>query len=129
MPTAITVHPLRRPLMLIAAWLVVLQAFLAGVATAQAGSMSVADPFGVICHGADAGNPEQAPASDAGKVWHLCCTFCLSSVPALAAPDAPTIVPASRARVAPAPILSPFGVVLAHGVIRAGPSQAPPAWA
>jgi hypothetical protein len=125
-PTAIAAHPLRRPLMLIAAWLVALQAFLAGVATAQAGSMSVADPFGVICHGADAGNPAQAPASDAGKVWHLCCTFCLSSVPALAAPDAPPIVSASGL-VAPPPILSRFGLVLAHGVIRAGPSQAPPA--
>jgi len=128
-PTAITVHPLRRPLMLIAAWLVVLQAFLAGVATAQAGSMSVADPFGVICHGADAGNPEQAPASDAGKVWHLCCTFCLSSVSALAAPDVAALVFANVVRAAPQPILSSFGVIFPRGVVRAGPSQAPPAWA
>jgi hypothetical protein len=57
-PTAFPVHPFRRPVMLFAAWLVVLQAFLAGVVTAQAGAMSVADPLAVVCHshGAGGGN-------------------------------------------------------------------------
>ena len=51
-PTQIAAPVLRPPLMILAAWLIALQAFLAGVATAQAGAMAVAagDPLAVICH-------------------------------------------------------------------------------
>src|SRR2546423_2052575 len=99
-PTVFAAYLLRRPLMLLAACLVVLQAFLAGVATAHAAAIEIADPFGVICHGADGGaNPADPP--DAGKVWHLCCTFCLSSAPALAPPDAPAVALIAARRAEP----------------------------
>jgi hypothetical protein len=115
--------------MLLAAWLVALQAFLAGLAIAQAATMSLADPLAVICHGTQSGSPADMPVPDAGKIWHLCCTFCLSSAPAVIAPDTPSVAGANFVRIAPPLILSPFGVILARGVVRAGSSQAPPALA
>ncbi len=128
-PTAFARHPSRRPLMLLAAWLVVLQAFLAGVATAQAGAMSVADPLAVVCHGAGGGSSTDTPLSDAGKAWHLCCTVCLASAPALLTPDAGAAIGVAVFRDLRRPALADFGVVRERAAIRAGPSQGPPALA
>jgi len=123
-PTAFAEHPLRRPLMLLAAWLIVLQAFLAGLATAQAAAVAVADPLAVVCHGGEGGaNP--AEPTDAGKIRHLCCAFCLASAPALAAPEV-VLNPRSARYAEPPAILARVTIVFARGVIRAGPSQAPP---
>jgi hypothetical protein len=128
-PNAFARHPSRRPLVLLAAWLVVLQAFLAGIATAQAGAVSVADPLAVVCHGAGGGSSTDAPLSDAGKAWHVCCTVCLASVPALLAPEVSAVIGADTFRAGPRPVLADFGVILARTAIRAGPSQGPPAFA
>jgi hypothetical protein len=128
-PTAIAAHPFRLPVMLLAAWLLVLQAFLAGVAMAQAGAMSVGDPLAVVCHGAGGGSSTDAPANDAGTARHLCCTVCLASAPALLAPEASTLTGNEVFREAPRPVLADFGVVLARTAVRAGPSQGPPAFA
>jgi Protein of unknown function (DUF2946) len=113
---------------LIAIWLVVLQAFLAGVATAQVGAMAASDPLlGAICHGSDGTGPADTTAPDANKVRHLCCEYCSSAAPVLTPPDAMSVaVPHYR----PTSQLSGFSrfiIVLSPGAIRAGPSQAPPA--
>jgi len=123
-PTGFDAHPCRRPTALIAVWLVVLQAFLAGVATAQAGTMPAADPLGAICHGSgDAADPA---APDAGKVRHLCCEYCTSAAPTLAPPDAASVaVPQPRQASRPL-VFSRFTIVISPGAVRAGPSQAPP---
>ncbi len=78
MPTGFAIYRSRtRPIALFAIWLVVLQTFLAGFATAQAGAMAAFDPLGAICHGSDGGSDGAAAADttapDANKVRHLCC--------------------------------------------------------
>jgi hypothetical protein len=51
-PAVFAAEHRRAPIVLIAAWLVVLQAFLAGVVTARAGAMFLSDPIdAAICHG------------------------------------------------------------------------------
>ena len=128
MPTGFAAnHPCRRPIVLIAAWLVVLQAFLAGVATAQAGAMLAYDPLGAICHGAGGAGAADTTAPDADKVRHLCCEYCTSAAPALAPPDAASVAVPQSGRASRLSVFSPFTIVISPGAIRAGPSQAPPA--
>ncbi len=129
MPTGFAAHRswTTRAIVLIAVWLVVLQAFLAGVATAQVGAMAAADPLlGAICHGSDGAGAADATAPDANKVRHLCCEYCTSAAPVLAPPDAGSVA-APQLREAAQSRVSPFTIVIAPGAIRAGPSQAPPA--
>jgi hypothetical protein len=126
MPTGFAAHWCRRAIVLIAAWLVVLQAFLAGVAIAQAGAALTSDPIAAatICHGSGAGSPDGPTAPETGKVRHLCCAYCMSAAPAVPAPGVPNVLlprPISRLVA-----YSSFTVVLAHQAVRAGRSQAPP---
>ena len=126
MPTGIAAPSCRRAVALIAAWLVVLQAFLAGVATAQAAAMLAAPAaIDVICHGSgNGGGGTGGTAPGTAKIEHLCCVFCTSAAPALPPPAAPRLTevrPNSR----PVIFLS-FTFVISPGAIRAGPSQAPP---
>src|SRR6187397_3085317 len=88
MPTGFAAHCCRRAIALIAAWLVVLQAVLAGMAIAQAAAAWTADPLAAaaICHGSGSAGSEQQPAPETGKVRHLCCAYCMSAAPALASP-------------------------------------------
>ena len=53
MPTDFAARSQRRPFTLIAVWLVVLQAFVAGLAAARSGAATASDP--VVCHGAGEG--------------------------------------------------------------------------
>jgi hypothetical protein len=123
-PTGFAAQRCRRPIVLIAAWLVVLQAFLAGVATAQAGAMLASSPADVICHGSGSADPADNTAPDAAKAWHLCCASC--TAPAVAVPAVPAVV-SNEPRSASRPsVLQRFIIVVSHGAIRAGPSQAPP---
>jgi DUF2946 family protein len=122
-PTAF-IPPFRRRLVaVIALWLVVLQSFLTGVATAQAGA-AMSDPLAaaVICHSSGGGGDPADPAvPDAGKVWHLCCT----AAPVLLPPSAQV----ARADVRVVTVVLPladFIIVIAREAVRAGPSQAPP---
>jgi hypothetical protein len=112
----------RRPIVLVAVWLVVVQAFLAGFATAQAGAMPASDP--VICHGSGGADTGDGTAPD--KALHLCCVYCTSAAPVASPPDAPGVaMPESRQ--APQPLaFSPFTIIISPGAVRAGPSQAPP---
>ena len=123
MPTGFAAHFSRRAIVLIAVWLVVLQAFLAGVATAQAGAMAASDPLGAICHGSDGAGPADTTAPGADKVRHLCCEYCTSAAPAVAAPDVPDAL--QRRPVSRQVAYSSFILVLAHQAVRAGRSQAP----
>ena len=126
MPTGFAAHWCRRAIALIAAWLVVLQAVLAGVAIAQAAAAPTSDPIAAaaICHGSGAPGSSDTTAPETGKVRHLCCAYCMSAAPAApgsAAPDA--LQPRPIARLI---VYSSFTLVLAHQAVRAGRSQAPP---
>ena len=128
MPTAFVPTFRRRPIAVIALWLVVLQSFLTGVATAQAGA-AMADPLAaaVICHSGGGGGDPSAPAPpDTGAAWHLCCSYCMAAAPALLPPSAQVgRADGSRCRLPVLP-LSNFIIVIAREAVRAGPSQAPP---
>jgi hypothetical protein len=126
-PTAFAQPSWRRPVIVIAAWLIVLQGFLTGIATAQAGA-AMADPLAaaVICHGTNGGDAGTGPAlPDAGAVWHLCCSYCLAAVPALPPPSA-HVGPLRAPFVTSVLPLSDFIIVAARKSVRAGSSQAPP---
>jgi hypothetical protein len=120
-PTGFAAHRCRRPIVLIAAWLVVLQAFLAGVATAQSGAMLASDPAAVICHGSDSAD---GTAPDVVEAWHLCCAAC--TAPAVAAPAVPGAGPIEPRSASRPSVPQRFIIIVSHGAIRAGPSQAPP---
>jgi hypothetical protein len=122
-PTGFAAHRCRRPIVLIAAWLVVLQAFLAGVVTAQ-GAMLASDPAAVVCHGSDSADPADGTAPDAAKAWHLCCAAC--TAPAIAAPAVPGVVSIEPRGASRLSVPQRFIIIVSHGAIRAGPSQAPP---
>jgi hypothetical protein len=124
-PTAF-ISPFRRRLVaVIALWLVVLQSFLTGVATAQAGA-ALADPLvaAVICH-SGGGDPADPAVPDAGKVWHLCCSYCMAAAPVLLPPSAQVARTDVRV-VTVVPPLADFFIVIAREAVRAGPSQGPP---
>lgn len=132
MPAGFAIYRSRtRPIALFAIWLVVLQTFLAGFATAQAGAMAAFDPLGAICHGSDGGSDGAAAADttapDANKVRHLCCEYCTTAAPALAPPDAMSVAVPQYLPTSQLSGFSRFIIVISHGAIRAGLSQAPPA--
>ena len=126
MPTGFAAHWGRRAIVSIAAWLVVLQAFFAGVAIAQTGATLTFDPVaaGAICHGSGGTGSDDTTAPETGKVRHLCCAYCMSTAPAVPPPVLPNLLqprPISRLLA-----YSGFTLVLAHQAVRAGQSQAPP---
>ena len=128
-PTGIAAPSRRHAIALIAAWLVALQAFLAGVATAQAAAMLAAPAaIDVICHGSGSGGgATDGTAPETAKIEHLCCVFCTSAAPALPPPAAPRLAEVQQI---PQPAkVSSFTFVISPGAIRAGPSQAPPSLA
>ena len=130
-PTAFAADVLRRPVIVIAAWLIALQAFLAGVATAQSGVVLVPAPLdaGTICHGADASAPADPTPPDADKFRQLCCAFCATASSATAPREPAKLAPVVSWERAELPALTRFIVSMARGAVRAGASQAPPALA
>jgi hypothetical protein len=125
-PGLFTTEHRRSPIALIAAWLVVLQAFLAGVATARAGAMPASNPIeAAICHGAGDANSDD-PAIPAEAAWHLCCAACTSAAPPMVSSGAPAAIVLESQRESRPVAFASFTLVLAHGAVRAGPSQAPP---
>jgi hypothetical protein len=127
-PTRFAAQPLRRAIVMIAAWLIVAQAFLAGVATAQTGVMLSSDPLAaaVICHNRGTADPADTAVPDANAVWHLCCVSCTAATPATVVPQVTGVARMDIRGAAALPVLAPFIVLLAHGAVRDGPSQAPP---
>jgi hypothetical protein len=125
-PTTFLTRFKRRPVAMIALWLVVLQSFLTGVATAQAGA-ALADPLAsaIICHVGGGTDPSEPAGSDAGGTWHLCCSYCMAAAPALLPPSM-QIGRAGEGGATAVPRLWSFRVTIDRGAVRAGPSQAPP---
>jgi hypothetical protein len=125
-PAVFTTEYRRSPIVLIAVWLVVLQAFLAGLATARAGAMLVSNPIdAAICHGAGAADSSD-PAVPAEAAWHLCCVACTSAAPPMVSSGTPAAIALESQRESRPVALAGFTLVLAHGAVRVGPSQAPP---
>jgi hypothetical protein len=124
-PTRSAAQSCRRAIVLIATWLVVLQAFLAGVAIAQAAALQASPgAIGTICHGAGSAAEADGTAPEGAGMAHLCCACCTSATAAVV----PQAVPHSaQARHVPASVaFTSFIFVISPGAIRAGPSQAPP---
>ena len=124
-PTGFAAQMCRRAVVLIATCLVVLQAFLAGVAAAQAAAITASpDPIGAICHGSGGGGGADGTAPKDAELRHLCCACCASALSAIVPPAAPC---RAQVRHDPRPVLfSRFIFVISPGAIRAGASQAPP---
>jgi hypothetical protein len=115
----------RPVIVLIAAWLVALQAFIAGLATAQAAAMLASfASTDVICHSGGSAADVDRSAPETAKIEHLCCAYCTSAGPALPPPAAPRLADV-RPDEQPT-IVSSFVFVISPGAIRAGLSQAPP---
>jgi hypothetical protein len=127
LPTVPVSHPHRHPIALIAVWLVILQAFVAGFATARSAAMLTLDPIHAgICHGAGGSAAADSPAREPDKTWHICCTYCTSAA-------SPTVAPGTLAlaELKAGGDLEPLAylrlrVSVSRGAVRAGPSQAPP---
>jgi hypothetical protein len=115
----------RHVIVLIAAWLVALQAFVAGLATAQSAAMLASfAATDVICHGGGSAADPDRSAPDTAKIEHLCCAYCTSASPSLPPPATPRLADV-RSDEQPAVVAS-FIFVISPGAIRAGLSQAPP---
>ncbi len=117
----LALRQMRRPLVLLAAAVLLLQALAAGFASAQVAARIAVWGADVICHGNGADG--SAPADTAA---HGCCVFCANPGPA-------ALLSASVAidgRLAPESLAAPMhfsnDARRSHWAIRAGPSQAPP---
>jgi hypothetical protein len=120
--TRFAAHPFRF-LTMLAAWLVVLQAFLAGV-TAASAAVPLSELSGTACHGTSDGSSGDPPDPGPDRPWHLCCAPCLFGLPALPVPHAPAVTAVEGA----AHMLTPraITVIVGRGTRRVGQSQAPP---
>lgn len=113
---------LRRPLVLLAAAILLVQTLVAGLAGAHAAArIAMFGADAVICHGT--GEDGSTPAGTAAA--HDCCAFCSNAGPVALSADAPVLdrlAPAHRVDAAD----TPGDVRPTRRAIRAGPSQAPP---
>ena len=127
MPRPSVAHPYHRPIALLAAGLIVLQAFLAGLAVARA-ALVLADPLGiaVICHGGNSGNTDDGTAPDPIKEIHTCCFACVAGSPAATLPERAVLPKFDLSRDSTRRAICVADVPIAHRAIRAGQSQAPP---
>jgi len=111
----------QRPLVLLAAAILLVQALVAGLASGDtAARIATFGADAVICHG----NGEDG-STPVGKAAHDCCTFCTNPGPVALSADTPVfdrLTPAHRIAQA-----GYFGDIRPlRRAIRAGPSQAPP---
>jgi hypothetical protein len=119
---------IRRPIVLLAIALIVLQSVVAGLATAQAGALLAPNPAdaGVICHGTG-GDP--ADTTDTAKIWHVCCVSCTAAAPAMALPQEPVLARLDLRGEAGALVMCGGPGFVARRAVRDGLSQAPPSGA
>jgi len=120
-------HQHCRPIAVIAAGLIVLQAFLAGLAGARAAATTAADPLGiaVICHGAGGSDSGDGTAPDPIKSVHLCCIGCMGA-PAATLPEQAVLLRSDLCGESRSAPVCAADVTIAERAIRAGQSQAPP---
>ena len=125
----------RRPAVMIAAGLIAVQAFLTGLAAAQAALMplpNLADDaaFAVICHGnggSDSNNGSVPP--EPGKNHHPCCVSCVAGAPPAMLPEQLIVLRSDCGRVFKSPLFCAASIPIAPRAVRAGRSQAPPSLA
>ena len=120
---------LHRPLVSLAAAILVVQALVAGLASGDtAARIATFGADAVICHGngQEQGQGERQDGSaPAGTAAHACCTFCTNAGPVTLTAGVVVLdhlTPAERIARAD----NPGDVRLSGRSIRAGPSQAPP---
>jgi hypothetical protein len=124
----------RRPAVLIAAGLLAVQAFLAGLTLAQALALTAnpgAADFSVICHGnagatADSGAAQDPGGTDPAARQHPCCDACAAGAAPATLPEQLAVRRTDRCRAIEAPVLCPLAVRITPRAVRAGASQAPP---
>jgi hypothetical protein len=125
----------RRPAVLIAAGLLAVQAFLAGLTTAQA-LVLVSSPAGVgdysvICHGnggstSDHGADQDPGGNNPATGQHPCCEACAAGATPATLPEQLTVRRTDRCGAVYSPAFCPFSVRITRRAVRAGASQAPP---
>jgi hypothetical protein len=116
---------------MVAAGVIAMQAFLAGLALAQAALIltpGVAD-FAVICHGNGAGasNDKTAPAPRTSP--HPCCESCIAAAAPATLPEQALVAPEDRALELKSSPWWTLALPVAARAVRAGLSQAPPSLA
>ena len=121
----------RRPAVALAAGLIAVQAFLAGVVMAQAALMLAPDlsedaGFAVICHGNGGSPSDPGTAPDPAKSQHPCCVTCAAGAAPAVLPAPLSVLRADRPRRLEAAFFVPATIRIAPRAVRAGPSQAPP---
>jgi hypothetical protein len=120
-----------RPAVVIATMLMVVQAFCAGLAGAQAalvtGAGTGAGDIGVICHGHGGAPSDGSTAPDAPDQQHPCCAFCTAGAGAAVLPAPPLALVAGGYRPVRLLVLRAVSILIAPRAVRAGASQAPPA--
>jgi hypothetical protein len=119
----------RRPAVALAAGLIAVQAFLAGLASAQAALLLIPDlpgnaGFAVICHGN--GGTASDPGTDPGKSGHPCCETCAAFGAGATLPAPPLLAHIDRHRIFEPPLPAALAILIAPRAVRAGTSQAPP---
>jgi hypothetical protein len=117
-----------RPTALMAAGLIVLQALLAGLASARAATIAAADPLGiaVICHGASGSDPGDGTAPDPIKTVHLCCVDCIGGPAAATLPEQAVLPGSALCGESTSLSVCVADVPTAARAMRAGQSRAPP---
>jgi hypothetical protein len=118
----------RRPAVMIAAGLMVGQAFLAGLTMAQAAVMLTPGlaGFAVICHGNGGPDSDTGTAPEPAKSQHPCCLSCAASAPPATLPAQLIGLPGGRCRAVETQNLCVASIPIAPRAVRAGLSQAPP---
>lgn len=112
---------------MVAAVLLLVQAFLAGLTAAQAALvMTGRGDFAVICHGNGgvASDPGTLPGSPAKQ--HACCDSCTAGAPPALLPLPALALHDALGRTVGSPAWRAIAIPLAARAVRAGPSQAPP---
>jgi hypothetical protein len=124
----------RRPAVWIAAGLLAVQAFLAGLTAAQA-LVLTANPgavdFAVICHGnggpiSDGGAAQDPNGTAPATHQHPCCDACMTGAAPATLPEQADVRRTDRCRAVEAPALCTLSVRITPRAVRAGASQAPP---
>jgi hypothetical protein len=120
-------HSRRRPIVMIAAGLLVLQTFFAGLAGAGAAAALATNlaELAFICHGGGTDFPG-GPAPDSDQAWHLCCVSCTAGAPPATLPQQTIALRSERAREVRPPAARAVRILVAARAVRAGSSQAPP---
>jgi hypothetical protein len=120
----------RGPAVLVVAGLMAVQAFLGGLAMAQAALMLSPNPaegdFAVICHGNAGTGSDPAGPADPARNQHPCCLSCLAGGPPATLPEPQVVLRPDRCPVAATPLLRAASILIAPRAVRAGASQAPP---